>query len=154
MGGLYARLQEIIGEKIFRHKVTFDGDVVFKKHITAYAPVPGEPSLGTPHPHYATILNVDPASTAVQTLSLAAHLPVGAKMIALVMELTSTNAGDSVIITNAAGTAYYGVLMAQVNGQDNYGYCLSPVDASLNIYWKVNNVRVTSVILYSEVYWD
>jgi hypothetical protein len=27
MGNLYARLQEIIGEKIFRHKVTFDKPV-------------------------------------------------------------------------------------------------------------------------------
>jgi len=53
--GIRAALQEFFGEKFFRDKVTFDKDVTFKKDVvfkrtvTAYSPVAGEPSLGTPH---------------------------------------------------------------------------------------------------------
>jgi hypothetical protein len=82
MPSLFARLQEIIGEKIFRDKVTFDKDVVFKKHITGYAPVPGEPSLGTWHDHYARLIsNAAPVAGGYYDVDASGHAPVGAKKV-------------------------------------------------------------------------
>jgi hypothetical protein len=101
MGNLFARLQEIIGEKIFRHKVTFDGDVVFKKHITGYAPVPGEPSLGTLHYHpsqYAANVytNTAPSATTFYTVTVAG-LPAGTKTIEISGYILGTAASDELV---------------------------------------------------------
>jgi hypothetical protein len=142
MPSLLARFQEIIGEKLFRDKVTFAKDIVFKKTITAYSPVASEPSAGSPHPHYAVILTTDPAVTTMQTLALPAAVSGVAKRVRGRMAINSTTAGDYLQVMNAAGTERYGSATAQVNGITSESWFDAPVVGG-NIYWQVNNARVT-----------
>jgi hypothetical protein len=152
MATLYARLQEIIGEKIFRHKVTFDGDVVFKKHITAYAPVTGEPSLGTPHKHYATIINADPAVTTVISVDISAHVPVGTTWIEGCWYITSTTVGDWARMLNAAGTEFYDYVYYTSDGAIAFHFSCPVVNRT--IYYAVFNARVSNVTAIMTRYWS
>ena len=108
MPGLYSRLQEIIGEKIFRHKVVFDGDVVFKKHITAYAPVGNEPSAGTFHWRYESLVDLDPVDASWHEVDLSGIVPSGCKVVFLSAGIRdSAGAWMTVSVSDSSGgTAY------------------------------------------------
>lgn len=74
--------EEIFGERIFRGVSNFFGDVVFKKHMTLYAPIPSEPSLGTPHPHVYTITTTGAAAAGnYYEADFVAQVPAGTKEI-------------------------------------------------------------------------
>jgi len=152
MPGLYSRLQEIIGEKIFRHKVVFDGDVVFKKHITAYAPVGNEPSWGSPHTHIYDSGNIDPADTNVHELDLSGEYPVGTIGIEGFISMASTTAADYVIVTDATGTIVYGICRAQVANITNDAIFFTPLTATRSIYYMASHARITAARFRSSVY--
>jgi hypothetical protein len=105
-------------------------------------PVASEPSAGSPHPHYAVILTTDPAVTTMQTLALPAAVSGVAKRVRGRMAISSTTAGDYLQVMNAAGTERYGSATAQVNGITSESWFDAPVVGG-NIYWQVNNARVT-----------
>ena len=86
MGNLCARMQEIIGEKIFRHKVTFEGDVVFKTHITGYAPVAGEPSSGTWHDINGPLNSASLSQVTVAVLGIRLLLQWGERVVFLLVQ--------------------------------------------------------------------
>jgi hypothetical protein len=153
MATLYARLQEIIGEKIFRHKVTFDGDVVFKKHITAYAPVPSEPSLGTPHPHIdLTLVTAVPGNNNVQVTAVPGWV-VGTKTIEGEFGLVAT-ADVAILIYDTSGTYIIRRQYAQVAGVNSFGYFKAPIDSSGNLRWAVTNFALTTGILITRSFYD
>ena len=116
MGNLYARLQEIIGEKIFRQKVTFDDGVVFNKASTGYAPVGGEPALGIPHPHsYQILNNYDPLGTpTTYDVDLSAQVPRNnSRLIYVYGYWAAATAGRNLSVQNTAGTQY-GISFSEV----------------------------------------
>ena len=115
-------------------------------------PVAGEPSCGTPHRKYNLALDVDPASTAVQTLDLSALVPVGTKAVAVMLVMQSTNAGDYLRICDSGNTEIYGYALAQVANVYCSGYCIAPVDSSRYIYWVINNARVVVARIYLQYY--
>jgi hypothetical protein len=170
MATLYARLQEIIGEKIFRHKVTFDGDVVFKKHITAYAPVPGEPSLGTPHPtsdaNRPGALIVDTSTNTAGTWSAAVTMtgvPAGAKAAWCFCSITKAAGQPSLCveaatgytlsdITTTANIYKYWSITPQAAGATAFGMIKVHLDANRQFKWCTNvsssTVQIGSAIDY------
>ena len=115
-------------------------------------PVAGEPSLGTPHPHIDTVINTDPGATTLQTVSLAAYVPVGTKAVALQLALTSTTAGDFAAFKDSTDTLFYATIRAQVANLQTDGWVIVPVDSNRNIYWKVNDVRVFFLFARMELY--
>jgi len=118
------------------------------------APVAGEPSTGTRHKHRALLLNTDPANTNVQTLNLItvdATLPVGIKWIEGEIRATGVSVGELFMVTDSAGNDYCAVQI-QVTTKQNYGHLSAPVDASGNIYWKVDNADVSNAIILMTSY--
>jgi hypothetical protein len=112
---LLNRAQQIIGAKEFTHAATFDANVVFKKdvvfnqHITGYAPVAGEPSLGTPHEcSYASRYAAWQVDTAANTAGVwsapvTAPCPSGTKMVyCLVLTYAAGGAGVGLVCLERA----------------------------------------------------
>jgi hypothetical protein len=61
--------------------------------------VAGEPSLGTPHPHYAVLVsNADPSGTGYTSVDCSAQVPVGATMIYVVIQCQSTAVEDTLAL--------------------------------------------------------
>ena len=110
-------------------------------------PVAGEPSLGTGHFHTETILNVDPASTAIQTLDISAYVPAGTKAVRGWGTFVSATAGRTIQLTNAGGTAVYGKSYTIAGATTPFVWECA-VDANRNIYWVVSNADVSSLLLY------
>lgn len=142
--GLLNSAQEIRGEKRFLHRATFEGDVVHKRTVTAYSPVPIEPSLGNPHYHLWNSGIVVPANNTAQTLSLSGQVPPGTKAVFGRMNLNSTGAGEAIQILDSDAATVSNQVTTQVSGVVSHGTFLTRVDSSGNMYWKTTNRAVTS----------
>jgi len=118
-------------------------------------PVSGEPSWGTFHPHFKEfVLNTDPASTAVQTLDLSAEVPVGTKMVAVIVALrSSSDNSEAYVYNNSSGTQLWGYTSAPHNGQYAGGLEFAPVDSSRNVFWGVSTTTVNSLQWRMLGYW-
>jgi hypothetical protein len=106
---LMARLQEILGKKIFRDDVTVKGKLVAKNGMEVYAePVPSEGSWGTFHQHvYNLVTNYDPASTPTNlTVDCSSQVPVGTKGIFAVLFGMSATAGRSLQVASGGALGY------------------------------------------------
>jgi len=110
-------------------------------------PVAGEPSLGTGHFHPGIILNVDPASTALQTLDISAYVPVGTKKVSGWGTFVSATAGRTVQLEDAADTIVYAKSYTVAGATKDFSWECA-VDADRKIYWKVSNTDVSSLLLY------
>lgn len=116
-------------------------------------PVSGEPSLGTPHKHWAAILNTDPTTTAVQTLDLSSYVPVGTTWIEGFAEHTSATAGRVTTICNSDDSEQYGYVVNPVAGAYGRGHFSCPVTTDRKMYWRVNNADVANIIIVMSRYW-
>ena len=167
MPGLYSRLQEIIGEKIFRHKVVFDGaveckgDVVHKKHITAYAPVAGEPSCGTPHPapkdgsNLRQIYTGTPATAAsVTEVDVSAYVPVGTKAIYVFGGIKTGSNTYGYLAASKTNAANFDNAVWLVQGYGGAAFQYYPIsgliylDASRKFWLFKSSAGITSCELY------
>jgi hypothetical protein len=150
---LRAALQEILGEKFFRDKVTFDKDVIFKKTITGYSPVPGEPSNGTSHIHPQTIVNgVDPVDTSDHTETYSGA-PTGSKLMYAYGEIVAATAGRQLLIKDSAGTTVYGRIFNPTTAIEGSGSFLVPLDSNKQFKWSVSNADVSVVNIIGLIYW-
>lgn len=115
-------------------------------------PVSGEPSLGTPHKHVATILNTDPSSTGVQTLDISANVPVGTTWVEGYWYILSATANRTGRLCNSGDTETYLYIHNPVAGQTGRGQFSCPV-VDRKIYWAVNNTDVSSFGMQMNRYW-
>lgn len=152
--GLMNRAQEIVGAKTFKHSVTIEGDLILKKHSTLYAPVPGEPSLGTPHSHVFLILNnYDPLSTpTTYTVDISAQLPVGAKLIWVEMDFSSTIADREAGMLDASANYTFRGNCAVANG---HAACagFAPVSSTRTVTFYFDNASINAVYARMLWYW-
>jgi len=141
--GLLNRVQEIWGKKTFKEKVTFDGDVEFNKHITAYAP--SEESAGTLHFKYAALLSVNPADTNWHEVDCSPYVPVGAKGISIRIDIQGATAGKTLSISNASAGDVYGEAHIDIANTEEDATALIPLSSARSIFYKVDNADVASV---------
>ncbi|MBE3088023.1 MAG: hypothetical protein IMZ71_02755 [Chloroflexi bacterium] len=119
------------------------------QHVSGVVqPVAGEPSWGTLHPHKATIINAANHSGAGwTTVDISAQVPVGTKVIYCRLQITSSVAGEYVIMADTsarAGTFELVQYTQLANGAINLcGYLtLSP---TYTFDWYASNAVLTVV---------
>jgi hypothetical protein len=108
-------------------------------------PVPGEPSQGTPHYHYALIVSAVPINNSVQVLPLAGIVPAGAK-IAEGRWYIGGNVNNALYIYDTAGVNITDALTVQVTGVTNLGHWKAALDSSLNLRWGTNSFLTTTAV--------
>ena len=119
-----------------------------------YAPVSSEPSLGTPHKHFATIASAVPGSDAVQVTSLIGIVPAGSTWIDGWMEITITAAG-LVNLLDTDGVGIMGRGRPQVVGAPADFVVSAPLDSSLNLRWQTTNyANISALAIYMNRYFD
>lgn len=110
--------------------------------------VAGEPSMGTPHEHFAVLINAVPGSDAVRATSLAGIVPVGTKAVAGTMSAAGAG-GETLNVLDITGVNVYDRVFTQVNTRTITGSWWAPLDGSLNLRWKtvgfgsLTNVNIT-----------
>jgi hypothetical protein len=150
MPSLLARFQEIIGEKLFRDKVTFAKDVVFKRAITAYSPVASEPSLGTLHPHYKELVtNGAYAVAGYTTIDPSAEVSAGATMVYIWIQHKAAGANvDVAVYTDSTPTPAGSFMISRNPVAGGYGMATGIVRLSSIRKFVINNsAAVTEVFI-------
>lgn len=116
--------------------------------------VSGEPSLGTPHAHYAQVLSADPSDTNWHAINLSGEVPTETKAVFIQAIIRDTaGAHRDLIVSNASSGNYY--LIASTSGDTNYdeNSGLIPVDSSLQIWWRVSSADVDNAIIRITAYY-
>jgi hypothetical protein len=107
-------------------------------------PVAGEPSWGSPHEHLYDTGSSDPADANVHSLDLSAQVPVGTMGVEGFISMASGTVGDYVIVTNAAGTATYGIARADAASATTDGWFKTPLTSARLMYYMASNSRITA----------
>jgi hypothetical protein len=114
-------------------------------------PVSGEPSLGTPHYHAATLVdNGDPAVTTDITVTVS-DVPTGTKAIYGYCAFSSSTAGHTLQIKNSGGTVC-SQSRIQVNGQYMEFPFIVDLDSSKQFKYAVSNAAVNGVYILLRFY--
>jgi hypothetical protein len=116
-----------------------------------YAPVSGEPSIGTPHEHHKVIYNsASLAANDNPTIDLSADVPTGVKVV-FVWYWCYFGAGGNTWLKNTAGTVKYA--KARQNGSVHAGaQAFVTLDASRTFKF-VNEVAVSELDMEMTYYW-
>ena len=116
-------------------------------------PVAGEPSVGTPHVHYAQLYTGDPADTNWHSIDLTAQVPVGTKAIDIEASIQETAGVSRLLsISNASGgTAFRRA--RTISSQQGYCGGLMPISADYKIWWYVDNADVDNVTINMVAYY-
>jgi hypothetical protein len=120
-----------------------------------YSPVASEPSLGTPHRHYAALVSAVPANNNVQVTSLSAQLPAGARWIEGRFSILASAADPELMVYDEAGTDVYDIVKCYVANKYGRGHFSCPVDSSLNLRWSTSDRAITTALdIIMTRYWE
>ena len=129
--------EEIFGKRIFRGDITIFGRTIWKKRPEYYAPVSGEPSLGTWHPvthvHSGWSEGINAYANNAFTDYICQWIPVGSKAVRIAW--ASINAGPHLIRKKGStGNADYNThaVGADIAGTF-YGEVEVEIDSALTI---------------------
>jgi hypothetical protein len=117
-------------------------------------PVAGEPSLGTPHKHKASLVSTAPGNNNVQVTALPAAV-IAAHPTAIEGEaaMEISNIADACYLYDTDGATEFDQLRPSVTGVLCYFHFKIPVDSSGNIRWKTYNYLVTTQLLINMTYY-
>jgi hypothetical protein len=119
---------------------------------TFVQPVAGEPSGGTPHLHYANILNTDPAGSAWASIDLSAQVPVGTNAIFVYCAIQSATSGRELYLSNATGgTVYARMAVSGANNRTWAGFMV-PISSDRKLWWWVDNADVSLAYISMTMY--
>lgn len=119
-----------------------------------YAPVAGEPSLGTPHKHVATFLAAyDPSSTPTTVdVDCSTQVPTGTTAIQINMLWISPTVGRRVDIEDTSGNLFLPMFQAVAN-QYVHGSIIVTLDAALKYRILFENADINTVWSVMTLYW-
>lgn len=115
--------------------------------------VPGEPSLGKPHYHYAQVLSVDPVGTAVTAVDLSAEVPVGTTMVKGWGTVTGATTGKSAFIYDKTGTDIISRGLTLIAAGTIPFSWTATLDSARNMYYSASNSDITDIKLYMVEYY-
>ncbi|MFA5377256.1 MAG: hypothetical protein WC455_16015 [Dehalococcoidia bacterium] len=117
-------------------------------------PVSSEPSLGTPHDHFAELLNTDPADTNWHSIDLSSIAGGAIKAVDIIGTFYGTVANISVHFSNAsAGNNYAWQYTQNTAVSSIILHGRVPVDANKYIWWKVDAATIAELHVWMMSYW-
>jgi len=119
---------------------------------TFQSPVPGEPSLGTPHYHYEELVNTDPADAADHTVTVT-NVPAGTKAIEGRMHVASaTTAGRNLLIKDATDGNTVEAATNPTTAIVGRSHFKVRLNSSKQFIWAASNADVSSVVITMTFY--
>jgi len=121
------------------------------------SPVAGEPSLGTLHPltnwTEKPVDGVDPTTTVLQTIDCTSYVPNGCRAVHVRCAMVASTAGRGLWIRDPDNLKTTVNCMNTSTTIESTADGIGYLDASRNLYWKVDNTDVTSVSIWLTGYY-
>ncbi len=110
-------------------------------------PVSREPSLGTPHSHFAAILNLNPRDTDPHTLDLSGEIPPGAGAVAGFWGVKGNAGNLDALLYDASGGNLVSLAKTQVANQYVFGRWFCSIAANRTIAWVVGSAAIDTLVV-------